>query len=137
MKPSSRVIEILHGLQMENNSDIEIDFLRFHSVLQYLDEQAESQEPKALEEKCHAMCYSTKPQEALEERCWNCGSTGEVMPGELCQNGNCPSLKTKPHEEKFLMYLSIEPPAIIEGGHSYYLKEEILKAFRQFIKSQE
>lgn len=50
MKPSSRVIEILRGLQMENNSDIEIDFLRFHAVLQYLDEQSESQEPKASED---------------------------------------------------------------------------------------
>lgn len=60
---------------MENHSDIEIDFLRFHSVLQYLDEQAESQEPKALEEKplykCNGSCLGThgpeckvaKPQE--------------------------------------------------------------------------
>lgn len=134
MKPSRKIL----GIRLRNfDSGISKEMNWVGAILDYLDEQAESQEPKALEEKCHAMCYSTKPQEALEERCWNCGSTGEVMPGELCQNGNCPSLKTKPHEEKFLMYLSIEPPAIIEGGHSYYLKEEILKAFRQFIKSQE
>lgn len=48
-----------------------------------------------------------------------------------------PEKETEPKEEEFLKYLHIEPPAIIEGGRSYYLKEEIIKAFRQFIKSQQ
>lgn len=107
-----------------------------------------------------------KPQEASEEKCCRCENGIEYWPGFsracTCKCHAKPQDKPKEvltkkdideqlgellyepchqesetDEKKFLKYLHIEPPAIIEGGHSYYVKDEILKAFRQFLKSLE
>jgi len=111
---------------------------------------AESQEPKALEEKCcrcengieywpgfsiacTCKCHA-KPQE--EPKCADCGEK-KSWHKEDWHEFVATDKESETDEKKFLKYLHIEPPAIIEGGHSYYVKDEILKAFRQFLKSLE